>query len=133
MGDATNSSATRIISVDREFSIRRFFLQWEWMLVACFLLSMRECSLSPNYANFNNIMNAMRTFRQGNSCVSHGFCNLAWGNRHIGSLHHGAIVCNYGHFIQRSCTHRYCNRAFDGHLRLYKRYCLVKFTELSVW
>ena len=63
MGDATNSSATRIISADREFSIRRFFLQWEWMLVAMLLIiNAVNVSLSPNYANFNNIMNAMRDF-----------------------------------------------------------------------
>lgn len=54
---------TRIIEANRPFSAKRFLLQWEWMLVIMLLIvNIINISISPNYADANNIMNAMRDF-----------------------------------------------------------------------
>jgi len=60
---AVRSDGSREIAAERQFSIKSFFMQWEWMLVAILLIiNIINTCLSPNYANFNNIMNAMRDF-----------------------------------------------------------------------
>lgn len=55
--------AIRSIEGVRKFSAKRFFLQWEWMLVGVLLIiNIINASLSPNYLNFNGIMSALQMF-----------------------------------------------------------------------
>ncbi len=57
------SDGTRIISAERGFSWKRFMLQWEWMLVLMLIIvNIFNISVSPNYANVKNILNATRDF-----------------------------------------------------------------------
>ncbi|MCX7714737.1 MAG: ABC transporter permease [Clostridia bacterium] len=57
------SDGTRIVASERGFSFKRFILQWEWMLVLMLVIvNIINISFSPNYANFTNVMNAMRDF-----------------------------------------------------------------------
>lgn len=57
------ADGTRIIEKERAFSWKRFIFQWEWLLVLMLLIvNITNISISPNYANTNNIMNAMRDF-----------------------------------------------------------------------
>lgn len=47
----------------RKFSAKRFFLQWEWMLVALFIaINIYNLVTSPNYGSFDSIMSALRDF-----------------------------------------------------------------------
>lgn len=47
----------------KEFSFKKFFLQWEWMLVLLFILvNITNASLSPFYMDFNNLRDATMTF-----------------------------------------------------------------------
>lgn len=58
-----SKDGTRTVASERQFSLKRFFLQWEWMLVIMLILvNIMNVSVSPHYANFDNIMNAMRDF-----------------------------------------------------------------------
>lgn len=60
---AVSSDGTRTIAADRNFSLKRFMLQWEWMLVLMLLLvNIFNISQSPNYANVKGILNATRDF-----------------------------------------------------------------------
>lgn len=60
---AVSLDGTRNVAAERTFSFKRFILQWEWMLVLMLVVvNIINISASPNYANFNNIMNAMRDF-----------------------------------------------------------------------
>lgn len=53
----------RKIETERSFSLKRFFFQWEWMLVVILIaINIMNVNASPNYGNFNNIMNAMMMF-----------------------------------------------------------------------
>lgn len=63
MEKSTQKISSRTILNERPFSARRFFLQWEWMLVVLFLMVNVMCaSLSPNYLVFDNIMSAVQMF-----------------------------------------------------------------------
>ena len=58
-----SSDGTRTIECERPFSVKRFFLQWEWMLVLMLVLvNVMNVSISPYYGDFDNIMGAMRDF-----------------------------------------------------------------------
>ena len=58
-----SEDGTRTIAASREFSLKRFFLQWEWMLVLMLIaVNIFNLSASPNYANARNILNATRDF-----------------------------------------------------------------------
>ena len=60
---AVSTDGTRTIADRREFSLKRFFLQWEWMLVLMLIVvNVFNLSASPNYANARNILNATRDF-----------------------------------------------------------------------
>lgn len=60
---AVGIDGTRTIADRREFSLKRFFLQWEWMLVLMLIVvNAFNLSASPNYANARNILNATRDF-----------------------------------------------------------------------
>lgn len=53
----------RVISVERNWSWRRFFLQWEWLLVVIFLIvNIVNSSLSPYYLNLNTFLTAPMSF-----------------------------------------------------------------------
>ncbi len=57
------SDGTRIISSGREFSLKRFFLQWEWLLFGMLILvNLFNVIASPNYGNIRIIFNATRDF-----------------------------------------------------------------------
>jgi len=57
------SSSSRVILNERPFSPRRFFFQWEWMLVVIFIsINIINHSLSPNFLVFSNIMSAVQMF-----------------------------------------------------------------------
>lgn len=60
---AVSADGTRTVLATRPFSFKSFILQWEWLLVLMLIvINIINMSASPNYANFNNIMNAMRDF-----------------------------------------------------------------------
>lgn len=60
---AVSADGTRTILADRSFSLKRFFLQWEWMLVLMLVaVNIFNISASPNYANVRGILNASRDF-----------------------------------------------------------------------
>ncbi|WP_342431272.1 ABC transporter permease [Neobacillus sp. FSL H8-0543] len=47
----------------KEFSFKKFFLQWEWMLILLFIVvNIINISLSPYYWDFNNLRDATMTF-----------------------------------------------------------------------
>ncbi|NGQ96724.1 ABC transporter permease [Brevibacillus sp. SYP-B805] len=53
----------RALMSKKEFSLKRFFLQWEWMLVLIFLLvNAINVSLSPYYFNYDSLRDATMTF-----------------------------------------------------------------------
>jgi rhamnose transport system permease protein len=53
----------RIIEHEKKFNLRNFMYQWEWLLIALLIIiNVVNSSLSPNYANFNNIMDAIQMF-----------------------------------------------------------------------
>lgn len=63
MEQSTQRVSSRVILNERPFSFRRFFLQWEWMLVLLFIIiNAVNISLSPNYLVFDNIMSAIQMF-----------------------------------------------------------------------
>jgi len=60
MAENTN---VRSIETERKFSIKRFFLQWEWMLVIILIaINAMNINASENYWNFSNLMDAMKMF-----------------------------------------------------------------------
>jgi rhamnose transport system permease protein len=53
----------RTIAGTREFNLKRFFFQWEWMLVLIFILvNIINAYLSPYYLDFFNLRDATMTF-----------------------------------------------------------------------
>ncbi len=53
----------RIVSNKKEFNLKKFFFQWEWMLVAVFIIiNIINTNLSPYYLSFGGIMDATMTF-----------------------------------------------------------------------
>jgi rhamnose transport system permease protein len=47
----------------KDFSLKSFFLQWEWMLVLIFIIiNIMNASISPYYLNSKNLMDATMTF-----------------------------------------------------------------------
>ncbi len=60
---AVSNDGTRTIAAERSFSLKRFFLQWEWMLVIMLIaVNIFNLSASPTYGNAKNILNATRDF-----------------------------------------------------------------------
>lgn len=60
---AVSQDGTRMVAAERHFDLKRMIFQWEWLLVLMLIvINLINISASPNYANFNNIMNAMRDF-----------------------------------------------------------------------
>lgn len=63
VNQAVSKDGTRTVASERPFSLKRFFLQWEWLLVLLLVaVNIINSILSPHYADFGNIMNAMRDF-----------------------------------------------------------------------
>lgn len=62
--NAVNNAPLRVIEGKRAFSAKRFFLQWEWMLVLLFIgiNVVNVISVGSNYGNFGSIMGALRDF-----------------------------------------------------------------------
>lgn len=53
----------RIIENKKEFNLKKFFFQWEWMLVGIFIIiNIMNANLSPYYMNFDGIIGATMTF-----------------------------------------------------------------------
>jgi rhamnose transport system permease protein len=47
----------------KEFTYKKFFLQWEWMLILLFIvMNITNANLSPFYWDFNNLRDATMTF-----------------------------------------------------------------------
>ena len=60
---SVSMDGTRTIADTREFSLKRFFLQWEWMLVIMLIVvNVFNLSASPNYANARNITQCDKRF-----------------------------------------------------------------------
>ncbi|WP_338554846.1 ABC transporter permease [Paenibacillus sp. KS-LC4] len=54
---------TRVISGSRAFSWKRFFMQWEWMLVLIFIaVNIMNMNLSEYYWSFDSLRDATMTF-----------------------------------------------------------------------
>ena len=54
---------SRTIEQKMDFSWRRFFLQWEWMLLAVFIaVNIINANLSDYYLDFTNLRDAMMSF-----------------------------------------------------------------------
>ncbi len=63
MTTLNKSLPVRDIKTNRPFSKKRFFLQWEWMLVFIFLaINIMNAAMSPNYLSSNNILSAIQMF-----------------------------------------------------------------------
>lgn len=61
--DIIAKPSSRLLLNERPFSLKRFALQWEWMLVVIFLaINIINSSLSPNYLMVDNIMSAIQMF-----------------------------------------------------------------------
>ena len=53
----------RVVANKKEFNLKQFFFQWEWMLVAVFIIiNIMNANLSPYYLSFTGIMDATITF-----------------------------------------------------------------------
>jgi rhamnose transport system permease protein len=53
----------RNITNKQNFNLKSFFFQWEWMLVAIFIIiNIMNANLSPYYLNASNILDATMTF-----------------------------------------------------------------------
>ncbi|MDP4118946.1 MAG: ABC transporter permease [Bacillota bacterium] len=53
----------RTLETEKKFSLKSFFLQWEWMLVLILVaINIMNISASDNYWNFGNLMEAMKMF-----------------------------------------------------------------------
>lgn len=53
----------RTIEIKKDFSLKQFFLQWEWILLLVFILiHVVNSQLSPYYLNFSSLVDATMTF-----------------------------------------------------------------------
>lgn len=53
----------RTVNAKKEFNLKSFFLQWEWMLVLIFILvNIINTNLSPYYLDFGSLISATMTF-----------------------------------------------------------------------
>ncbi|MGB8453540.1 MAG: ABC transporter permease [Anaerocolumna sp.] len=53
----------RVISAEQKFSLKNFFLQWEWFLVLIFIgINIMNSDLSPYYMNADGLLNATSSF-----------------------------------------------------------------------
>jgi rhamnose transport system permease protein len=53
----------RTIQANRAFNLKRFFFQWEWLLVVLFVLvNIMNASISPYYLNVDNLRDATMSF-----------------------------------------------------------------------
>lgn len=53
----------RRIAAEKKLTLKSFFMQWEWMLVAVLvIINLVNMNLSPSYLDFDNLMNAMMVF-----------------------------------------------------------------------
>ncbi|WP_199618305.1 ABC transporter permease [Paenibacillus alkalitolerans] len=53
----------RVIAGNREFNFKRFFFQWEWMLVVILIIvNVINSNLSPYYLDFTNLRDASMVF-----------------------------------------------------------------------
>jgi len=53
----------RIIENKKQFNLKQFFFQWEWMLVAVFIvINIMNTNLSPNYLSVTGILDATMLF-----------------------------------------------------------------------
>ena len=53
----------RVISAEQKFSLKKFFLQWEWFLVLLFIgINIMNSNLSPYYMNADGLLNATSSF-----------------------------------------------------------------------
>jgi rhamnose transport system permease protein len=53
----------RVISAEQKFSLKKFFLQWEWFLVLLFIgINIMNSNLSPYYMNGDGLLNATSSF-----------------------------------------------------------------------
>lgn len=60
---ADDTIQIRNIETVQKRSLKKFFMQWEWMLVAVLIIiNLVNMSLSPSYLNYDNLMNAMMVF-----------------------------------------------------------------------
>lgn len=58
-----SGAGARTVSAQRPFSLKRFFLQWEWLLVLLLILINTVNSfLSPYYLDMQNILSAVQIF-----------------------------------------------------------------------
>lgn len=58
-----NKGVFRTIQNERPFSFKRFFFQWEWLLVLLLIgINVVNSLLSPNYLDYDNIMSAIQMF-----------------------------------------------------------------------
>lgn len=55
--------SNRVIIAEQKFSLKKFFLQWEWFLVILFIgINIMNANLSPYYMNANGLLNATSSF-----------------------------------------------------------------------
>ncbi len=53
----------RVINAEKKFSLKKFFLQWEWFLVLLFIgINIMNSNLSPYYMNADGLLNATSSF-----------------------------------------------------------------------
>ncbi len=53
----------RVINAEQKFSLKKFFLQWEWFLVLLFIgINIMNSNLSPYYMNADGLLNATSSF-----------------------------------------------------------------------
>lgn len=53
----------RVITIEQKFSWKKFFLQWEWLLVVLFIgINILNANLSPYYMNSDGLLNATSSF-----------------------------------------------------------------------
>jgi rhamnose transport system permease protein len=57
------AKAKRVITIEQKFSWKKFFLQWEWLLVLLFIgINLMNANLSPYYMNADGLLNATSSF-----------------------------------------------------------------------
>lgn len=55
--------SNRVITTQKQFSWKRFFLQWEWLLVVLFIgINIMNTNLSPYYMNSDGLLTATSSF-----------------------------------------------------------------------
>lgn len=53
----------RVITIEQKFSWKKFFLQWEWLLVLLFIgINIMNANLSPYYMNSSGLLTATSSF-----------------------------------------------------------------------